>query len=109
MLDWARRMWPGRGLAGQIVAGSTDAIEDFDRPSPDDTVSMAQCAELLERIQAGIDSSCRRSEGRQTRRTVLELMVEGHLGTEIAETLGLRPETVSLHKTALAKIAAEFV
>ena len=109
MLDYVRVMWPARGKAGTIIRGSTDDIEDFDRPGPDSTFDAVLYAELLERIQERIHSSCRRSEGRRTRRAVLELLLDEHQGIEIAERLGLRPETVSLHRTALASIAAEFV
>lgn len=106
MLDYVRKMWPQRGQAGNLMTGSTDELEDFDISGPDSTFAAVEAGELVERIQDCIHASCRRSEGRCTRHAVFALLLEEHEGISIAEQLGLSPETVSLHKTALAKIAA---
>lgn len=109
MLDWARTMWPQRGKAGQIMAGCVDELDDFDRHGPDDACGRAQCSEFADRVLACIHASCRRAEGRHTRCAVLERMLDGQTGVDITEQLGIRPETVSLHRSAIAEIAAEFV
>lgn len=108
MLDYVRKMWPQRGLAGNLMGGSTDEIEDFDVPGPDSTFSSVYCAELIERIATGIHATCKRSEGRRNKRAVLELLLEEHEGSEIAARLGVSAECVSLHKTALAAIAKDY-
>jgi hypothetical protein len=111
MLDYIRKMWPQRGLAGNLMAGSVDDSEDyvFDRGGPDATTSAVYCAELIQRIADGIPASCRMSEGRRNRAAIFALLLEEHEGISISEQLSLSPETVSLHKTAISKIAAQYI
>jgi len=106
MVDFARRMWPGRGKHKQIIGGSTDDWDDgeYDRPGPDDTFGYARAAEMAEYLPERIRASAPRSR----RFEVFELVVQGFTGLEISERLGLSDSGVSLHRTAIAAIAKEF-
>ena len=113
MIDWIRYMWPARGKNGAILNINVDDYEEWvDVAGSDTTISHAKAMQAIEKIEGMIKS---RSNSRTNklvadyRLKILHGFIDGTEGKTIAMQLGIRPETVTIHRGEIRKFLAEII